>query len=74
MQHGAFRALSPHRGLHHAPGTYWLAALTAPQVSFNIRMSGTLHGFIVNLSFVFLEGAHLNWFQEWCDVSRLFCS
>ena len=65
VKSGAFMASGSHRCLHQALGAYWLTALTTPQVCFNIRVGGTSHFIVVNLSPVFLVGIVF-------DLSRLF--
>ena len=52
IQLGTVRASGSHRCLHQALRTYWLTTLTAPQVGFNISVSGTLHFITVGLSLV----------------------
>lgn len=71
IQSGAIRASGSDRCLHHTLGTYWLITLTTPEVGLNLRVSGTSHSIIVNLSLP-VEVAQLSLLQEVLDVSRLF--
>ena len=64
VKSGAFGASGSHWGLYHTLRAYWLTALTAPQVCFNIGVGGTSHFAAVNLSPVFLVGIVF-------DLSRL---
>ncbi len=72
IQSGTIRASGSDRCLHHTLRTYWLITLTTPEVGLNLRVSGTSHSIIVNLSLSLpVEVAQLSLLQEVLDVSRL---
>ena len=56
--------------LHHTLRTYWLTTLATLEVGLDLRVSGTSHRIMVNLSLP-VEVVQLKPSQEVFDVSRL---
>jgi len=73
IQSGTIRTSGSDRCLHHTLRTYWLITLTTPETGLNLRVSGTSHSIIVNLSLSLpVEVVQSSLLQGGLDVSRLF--
>ena len=72
IQSGTIRASGSDWCLHHTLRAYWLITLTTPEAGLNLRVSGTSHSIIVNLSLSLLvEVVQLGLLQEVLGISRL---